>query len=241
MNGFAWEAGHLAIDLPGARAVFTTRRGGVSTGPYASLNLGFLTDDEPGAVEENRRRVEDATPGTLAQGLQVHGTHVRRVAEPTRERAEADGQATTREDVVPIVLAADCLPIALAAEGGVAMLHGGWKGLAGGIVAEGAGALEALGAGPPVAAAIGPGAGRCCYEVGEEQRRAFAAHGEAVWNGPNLDLKAVARRDLEALGVAEVHDSGFCTICGDPELWFSHRRDRGITGRQGGLVWRTAR
>ncbi len=177
MTAFAWEGEHLAIDLPGAHVVFTTRRGGVSAGPYASLNLGWLTDDDPAAITENRARVQALTPGTLANGRQVHGTEVRRVTEPTTERAEADGQATVREDVAPLVLIADCLPIALAAPGGVAMLHGGWRGLAGGIVAEGVRALAELGAGAPVAAAIGPGAGGCCYEVGEEVHAHFAGHG----------------------------------------------------------------
>ena len=239
MTGFGWEGGHLAIDLPGAHVVFTSRRGGVSTGPYASLNLGFLTDDEPAAIAENRRRVEALTPGGLVQGQQVHGTHVRRVSEPTTSRPESDGQATISPVVSPLVLTADCLPIAMAAPGGVAMLHGGWRGLAGGIVAEGVRALDELGAGAPAAAAIGPGAGGCCYEVGEEVHAHFAHHGAGVRDGRKLDLKAVARKELEAAGVPEVRDSGVCTLCGDPELWFSHRRDGGVTGRQCGVIWRT--
>jgi YfiH family protein len=240
VDGFEWEGEHLAIALPGAHVVFTTRRGGVSAGPYRSLNLGFLTDDDPAAVTENRRRVQALTPGTLAHGHQVHGTTVRRVTEPTTERTESDGQATIREDVAPLVLTADCLPIAVAAPGGVAMLHGGWRGLAGGIVAEGVRALAELGAGAPTAAAIGPGAGGCCYQVGEEVHAHFAHHGPEVRDGRNLDLKAIARRELAAAGVDDVHDSEICTLCGDPELWFSHRRDGGVTGRQGGVAWRTA-
>src|SRR5437764_9760350 len=119
------------------------------------------------------------------------------------------------------------------------MLHGGWRGLAGGIVAEGARALEELAGAGPVAAAVGPGAGPCCYEVGEEVHAAFARHGDAVRHGRNLDLKEVARRELAAVGVEEVHDAGICTLCGDPRLWFSHRREGGVTGRQSGVAWRT--
>jgi copper oxidase (laccase) domain-containing protein len=86
-------------------------------------------------------------------------------------------------------------------------------------------------------AAIGPGAGVCCYEVGEEVHAQFAAYGEGVRHGRNLDLKAIAREDLARAGVATVHDVGLCTICSDASLFFSHRRDRGVTGRQAGLAW----
>ena len=136
-----------------------------------------------------------------------------------------------------MVLTADCLPIAIAGPGVVAMVHAGWRGLADGIVAEGVRAVRELGADGPLEAAIGPGAGGCCYEVGEEVREAFAEHGEGVRHGRNIDLKAIAREQLDQAGVAAVHDVGLCTICSDPSLFFSHRRDHGITGRQAGLAW----
>jgi YfiH family protein len=241
---FTWSGDHLALDLPGARAAFTTRRGGVSGGPYSTLNLGRRTGDDPAAVAENYARLAAAVGldgARLAQGRQVHGTVVRRHDAPpaAKDRPPSDGQATARPGVAPIVLVADCLPVALAAPGAVAMLHCGWRGLAGGIVAEGVRAVRELGGRRPLAAAIGPGAGGCCYEVGEEVHAAFAARGGAVRRGPRLDLAAIARRELEAAGLDEVHDTGICTICGDPRLWFSHRREHGVTGRQAGLVWRT--
>jgi YfiH family protein len=235
---------HIAADLPGAHVLFTTRRGGVSTGPYTSLNLGLWTDDPPDHVHSNRDRLAElagVARGRFAQGRQVHGTHVRALEDPpdpNEEPAPADGQATSAPGVAPIVLVADCLPIALAAPGAAAMLHAGWRGLAGGLVAEGVRALRELGGGEPVVAAIGPGAGPCCYEVGEEVHAAFAAHGAGVRRGDNLDLKAVARRELEAAGAAEVHDVDICTMCADPALFFSHRRDGGVTGRQAGVAWR---
>jgi YfiH family protein len=139
--------------------------------------------------------------------------------------------------VAPIVLTADCLPVALASHGAVAMLHAGWRGLAGGVLAEGVAALRDLGAGGTITAAIGPGAGPCCYEVDEDVHAAFAKHGDAVRRGDNLDLKLAARLELEAAGVADVHDVALCTICSDPGLFFSHRRDGGVTGRQGGVAW----
>lgn len=246
---FEWHGEHVGIELPGGCALFTTRRGGVSTGPYASLNLGRWTDDEPAAVEQNRDRLAAAIRiprGSIAQGFQVHETTVRRVTappgsdpDPGARPAQADGQATALPDVGTLVLTADCLPVALIACGAVAMVHAGWRGLAGGILGEGVAALRELGASGPVAAAIGPGAGVCCYEVGEEVRSAFARHGDAVRAGRNIDLNAVARRELRAAGVGEIHDSGLCTICSDPALFFSHRRDGGVTGRQAGVAWRS--
>jgi YfiH family protein len=238
VSGFAWAGEHLACELPGARALFTTRRGGVSSGPFRSLNLGLGTEDDREAVRENRRRVADAARRPTVGGRQVHGAVVRRVAAHHPPRGEpADGQATARADLAPVVLTADCVPVAVAGRRAVAMLHCGWRPLAGGIVTEGVRAVRELGDDGPLTAAIGPGAGGCCYEVGDEVREAFAQHGAAVRRGRNLDLKAVARRELAAAGVEEVHDAELCTLCGDPELWFSHRRDAGRTGRQAGLVW----
>jgi polyphenol oxidase len=237
---FRLAGDHLAVDFPGARAVFTTRRGGSSTGPYASLNMGATTDTRSADVLANRRAVQDSLGVTLAWGHQVHGTHVA-VAENTRPSSDApdqaDGQATATRGVAATVMVADCLPVALAGEGAVAMIHAGWRGLAAGIVGEGVGRLRELGVRGPLSAAIGPGAGVCCYEVGEEVQAAFSKHGAAVRCGRNLDLKAIAARELDLAGVHLIHDVGLCTICSDPSLFFSHRRDHGVTGRQAGLAW----
>jgi polyphenol oxidase len=220
---------HLAITLPGGTALFTTRRGGVSDGPFASLNLGLWTQDDEGRVRENRTRVQRLTGGRLSQARQVHGTDV--VDGDPDTIAEADGQVTARRGVAPMALVADCLPIALIAPEGVAMLHAGWRGLAGGVIDNGVARLRALGA-ERIRAAIGPGAGPCCYEVGDEVHAAFGTSGRTV------DLKAIARERLEGAGVEEVHDCGLCTMH-DPERFFSHRRDRGVTGRQAGVAWRS--
>jgi YfiH family protein len=242
---YAWDE-HLAVDLRGARAVFTTRRGGFSAkAPYASMNLGRLTDDDPDAVDRNRASLQDKLGVSLAHIRQVHGTAVRRLATepppvpPGRpvQLPEFDGQATALAGVAPMVLVADCLPIAVAGGGAVAMLHAGWRGLAGGIVAEGVKALSELGDGGPLQAAIGPGAGPCCYEVGEEVHEAFSEHAAQARHGRNLDLKAIARAKLRDAGVAVIHDVGLCTICSDRSLLFSHRRDAGVTGSQAGIAW----
>jgi len=245
---------HLQIDLPGGSALFTTRRGGHSTGPYASLNLGFLTDDRPADVARNRAHLAGQLGLVFAYGRQVHGAVVDRVtvrppedpapatgpapeAAPRPVPAEADGQATALAGVAPMVLTADCLPVAVIGEGAVAMLHAGWRGLAGGVLGEGVRAVRELGAAGSLAAAIGPGAGPCCYEVGDDVRAAFADHGDDVLRGRRLDLPAIARLGLARAGVEEIHDCGLCTMCSDASLFYSHRRDHGITGRQAGIAW----
>jgi polyphenol oxidase len=219
------------VDLPGARALFSTRRGGVSEGPYASLNLGLRTDDDPVRVTENRRRVQArAAVRALLHGRQVHGVDVAVEGVPGEA---ADAQVTARRGVAPFVSVADCLPIALLAPGAVAMVHAGWRGLAGGIVAAAVAAVRARSPQGDLVAAIGPGAGACCYEVGPDVHAAFGT------TGRTLDLKGIAAGQLATAGLDDVHDCGLCTMCADPRLFFSHRRDGGVTGRQAGLAWST--
>ena len=242
---FHWAGEHIACELPGGSALFTTRRGGVSEPPYDTLNLGLLTADDPAAVDANRDRLAALTQiarERTVQGLQVHAAAVRRVRElpaPGEPLAAADGQATALEGVAAAVLTADCLPVALVAAEAVAIVHAGWRGLAAGVLEEGVRALRELGAQGDVRAAIGPGAGVCCYETGAEVHAAFADHGPRARRGEHADLKLVARLRLERAGVAEVHDSGICTLCAPPGLFYSHRRDGGLTGRQAGVVWRS--
>jgi YfiH family protein len=236
---FAWQGEQIAGALAGARFLFSTRLGGVSEGPYESLNLGRLTDDPDENVRENRRRLCAAVGHPwerICFGRQVHGARVRRATKPREGVQEEDGQATARDDLAALVFVADCLPIVLAGDGAVAALHGGWRPLAAGIVAEGVAAVRELGGGGPIRAALGPSARGCCYEVGEEVHERFAAHDARVGER-NLDLAKVAARQLEAEGVEEVHDVGLCTMCWFG-LFFSHRRDGGVTGRQAGVVWR---
>jgi polyphenol oxidase len=244
-NGVRW----LEADLGGARAAFSTRLGGVSEVPFDSLNLGLLTEDEEAAVEENRGRLAAALghdPDQVVFALQVHGTRLidhgdrESVSDPSigglgqirraDEIVEADGHVVRQPGLAPLVFVADCLPVALAGPRGVAMVHAGWRGLAGGILAAGAGGVEAT------AAAIGPGIGPCCYEVGGEVLEEFAGLGEGVAVGRMLDLPEAARRLLAEAGVEEVVSAGLCTSC-EEELFFSHRRDRGRTGRQAGIAW----
>ena len=229
------------LELPGARAIFSTRQGWVSEGPYASLNLGILTDDEPDRVIENRLRLAVAAeldPARVVMGWQVHGTDLREwdAADPhvayaqpgDKELPRVDGHLTAEAGIGLLVLVADCYPVALSDGKRAAMLHCGWRPLAGGIVEKAVAAFDS-----PPAAAVGPGVGGCCYEVGPEVAERFEDVPGAV-SGRMLDLRRVIAARLEASGVREVAHLDRCTSC-EAELYFSHRRDRGLTGRQGGL------
>jgi YfiH family protein len=240
----------LEADLDGARVAFSTRLGGVSEPPFDSLNLGILTEDEQTAVEENRRRLAAALCLTREQvvfALQVHGTRLIEHGEGSgkfpcsfgslseqkeqgKEIPEADGHIVREPGLAPLVFVADCLPVALRGPRGLAMVHAGWRGLAGGILAN---AAKAVGA---TNAAIGPGIGPCCYEVGDEVLDAFADLGEGIAQDRMLDLPEIARRQLTRAGVKNVQSAGLCTSC-EPELFYSHRRDHGRTGRQAGIAW----
>jgi YfiH family protein len=220
-------------DAPGPYEVaFSTRRGGVSGGAYESLNLGLLTDDEPENVEENRRRLCDAVGAEvdrLAMNRQVHAATVNRAAAGERGR-EGDGLWTDEPGVPMLKLTADCLPVALARRNGkpaLALLHAGRLGLIEGILEAGVATV-----GGKVAAAVGPGIGPCCYEVGDEIADTYRARfGTAAVRGRNLDLWSVTEGILRAAGVASVERLDVCTACNAE--FFSHRRDGGITGRQG--------
>jgi polyphenol oxidase len=224
---------------------FTTREGGVSSGAYESLNLGILTDDDPANVVENRRRAcreagTDAETATMA--WQRHGAAVRRaeprgIVTPGTLFDPCDGLWSDVPRQAMMLLTADCLPVALArANGGkpaLAVLHVGWRGLLSGIVASGA---DAVGRGK-LAAVIGPGIGPCCYQVGEEVAEPFRRRfGPAVSPDGRLDLWSASERALREAGCTEVDRIDLCTHC-HPELFFSHRRDHGLTGRQGVVAY----
>lgn len=236
-NGVDW----LEAGLPGARVVFSTRLGGVSEPPFDSMNLGLLTDDAPQSVQENRDRLLralDLDPARIVAGRQVHGASLAAQEEQPGSRdfrdlsgdlPEADGYVVSEAGWAALVFVADCLPVAMVGPRGAAMLHCGWRSLAAGIVERGARAVGAT------HAAIGPGIGPCCYEVGEEVLHSFEDL-EGVADGRWLDLAATARELLREAGVEEVVSAGLCTSC-EAGRFFSHRRDAGRTGRQAGLVW----
>lgn len=219
-------------EQPGYVVAFTTRIGGVSRPPYDSLNLSTGTGDELAAVERNRRIACEAVgldAGRLAFNKQVHSTVVHR-AVPGRQPEPGDGLWSDEPGLPLVAFAADCLPIVVVSREGprrIALLHAGWRGLSGGIVATGVGAL---GAGEK-AAVIGPAIGRCCYEVGHEVARLF--DDELVREG-RLDLRAAGERALRAAGVTHVDHVERCTRDDETEF-FSHRRDGRARGVQGVL------
>jgi len=229
-----WDRGPYAV-------AFTTRVGGVSGGVFESLNLGALTDDDPLNVVENRRLAceavgADAATATMAwqhHSAEVRLAEPRGVVTPGTQFDRCDGLWSDEPGQAMMLVTADCLPIALARANGskpaLSVIHAGWRGLLAGIVAEGA---KTLGGGR-LTAAIGPGIGPCCYEVGQEVRGPFrAAFGDDVVTDGRLDLWSAAEQALRAAGCDEVERTDLCTYC-HPELFFSHRRDRGRTGRQG--------
>jgi YfiH family protein len=214
--------------------VFSTRAGGVSEGPYASLNLGRLTGDDVDGVDENRRRLcaeIGAELEPLALNRQIHSTLVHRAAAGARGEP-GDGLWTDEPGLPVLAMTADCLPIALVRDAGespaVAVLHAGWRGLLTGVVAAGAGVIDGA-----FRAAIGPAIGPCCYEVGPEVAGPFAAaYGDDVVRGRKLDLWTAAERALQAAGAVDVERVDLCTAC-NPELFFSHRRTGKPRGVQG--------
>lgn len=227
---------------PGVRLAFSTRRGGVSEGPYRSLNLGRSTEDLPEAVTENRRRLLSSLaldPDRLANAGQVHGRTVVRADSPGLHPS-CDVLVTTTPHLALAVTSADCLPILYVTPRAVAAAHAGWRGTADGAPEAALSAVCTAGGVAPHTVGIhfGPGIRGCCYQVGPEVAERFPSaalrhEGGAVW----LDLPTAARLRLLAAGAdaSAIHDTGACTAC-DPDWYFSHRRDRGLTGRHWGVV-----
>ena len=229
-------------DAPGPYVVaFSTRAGGVSEGAYESLNLGILTEDDPARVFENRRRLAEGNgidAERVRMAWQQHGAVVREatpegILTPGTRHEPCDGWWSDEPGQGMMLVTADCLPVAIARANGarpaLAVLHVGWRGLLEGIVENGVAAVDD----GRLAAAVGPGIGPCCYEVGPEVTEPYTARfGPEVVEGRKLDLWRAAELALNEAGVTEVERTDLCTSC-RPELFFSHRRDRGITGRQG--------
>ena len=232
---------------PGVVAVQTTRAGGASVGPYASMNLGLHVDDDPGRVRRNRRALVDALPDAPRWLRQVHGTRILDVDAPFGgdDPVEADGATTARPGRPVAVLTADCLPVVLADGARVTVVHAGWRGLAAGIVRA---AVAGFGEGRALSAWLGPAIGPDAFEVGDEVREAFVradpAHEGAFRRGTApgrhlADLYALARTEARAAARgADVAFSGGdrCTFA-EARAFFSHRRDGPRTGRMATLAW----
>ncbi len=218
----------LTISLAGGGVLFTERADG---------NMSSVGGEGAESGAENRQRLRSRLGlEGLARGYQVHGTRVLIASSGNDRRPQgaldsSDGQATAARGVGAMVLAADCLPVALLAPRAVATVHAGWRGLAAGVLEQGLATLRTLSDGE-IAAVLGPCAGPCCYEVGPEVHEDL---GTGLAGKATVDLRALARKRLQAAGVAEVAELGGCTIC--DERFFSHRREGVAAGRQAAVAW----
>jgi purine-nucleoside/S-methyl-5'-thioadenosine phosphorylase / adenosine deaminase len=226
--------------LTGVRHGFSTRRGGVSTGRYATLNVGGKWGDDPAAVAHNRRRLAAAGGfdwTRLYTAKQVHGARVALVVAGTLPERVADTEADVVVTAVPGcgvgVYTADCVPILLAdGEGHVAAAHAGWRGTVKGVAAAAVEALVSIGARrEKLRAALGPSICAHCFEVGEEVAAEFDALMPSSVirrpdSKPHVDLWEANRRMLIAAGVpaTAIDAAPPCTRC-EPERFFSFRRD----------------
>lgn len=240
--------GLLLPDWPAparVRAACTMRIGGVSVGPYTSLNMGRSGGDASAAVSENRRRVHEALglPAEPCWIRQVHGVRVVRMPQAAPE-PDADASFSVEAGVVCAVQAADCLPVLLCDQAGtvVAAAHAGWRGLAGGVLEQTVAALSVPS--QTLLAWLGPAIGPEAFEVGDEVRECFVAADAAAARAFRpaalagkhyADLFALARLRLARAGVHRVYGGGLSTHA-DPARFYSYRRD-GVTGRMAALIW----
>jgi YfiH family protein len=243
----ALPASWLVPDWPVAprvRAFATTREGGVSTGEFASMNLGSASGDDPAHVARNRQIVREHLPSMPRWMRQVHGTGVADLDRLAEDAAVvADAAAVSEPGRVAVVLTADCMPLFLADRAGrrAAVAHAGWRGMSAGVIEA---AVAALGVEPAdVVAWMGPAIGPSAFEVGPEVKAAFekddpGASRDFFAAKPGkfmADLYALARRRLERAGVREVLGGGFCTRT-DAARFFSYRREP-KSGRMGAFIW----
>ncbi len=228
------------------RALITTRSGGVSIGPYASMNPADHVGDDPEAVRRNRALLRAQLPNDPHWLKQVHGTRVLNVMSDAHGTPEADAAVTTLSNQVCAVLTADCLPVLFCAADGsaVAVAHAGWRGLAAGVLESTLAAMPVPGA--QVLVFLGPAIGPEAFEVGAEVKTAFTAFDPAAASAfrpgapgkYHADLYLLARQRLARRGVTRCYGGGFCTYR-EKQRFYSYRRD-GASGRMATLIWRAA-
>lgn len=229
---------------PRVRAYTTTRLGGVSPAPYASLNLGDHVGDAPQAVAANRAHIvrQLGLPGMPLWLNQVHGITVVDAAHAAPGCA-ADASFTCEPGVVCAVLTADCLPLLLCDKVGsaVAAVHAGWRGLAAGVIEATLTAMQVPS--EDIMVWLGPAIGPRAFEVGSEVREAFTSHDpaavEAFHPSPAgrwlADIYQLARLRLARQGVMAVYGGERCTYT-EAQYFYSYRRE-GVTGRMASLIW----
>ena len=226
------------------KAVQTTRNGGFSKGAYASFNLGSHVGDDPLIVAANRQLLSPIVPTEPVWLSQVHGTQVINAA-TANCAPTADAAFAASHNTVCAVMTADCLPILLCDQSGtvVAAVHAGWRGLLNGVIEASVQTMQKLPG--ELMAWLGPAIGPTAFEVGDEVRDAFLAHGQAtqkafVRHGESkwlADIYQLARMRLQKSGIESICGGNLCTYS-DANSFYSYRRD-GITGRMATLVWLT--
>jgi len=248
----------LPLSLPGLRHAFSTRHGGVSDEPFATLNLGYHVEDDPARVTENRQRFAAAAgydPTALVTAQQVHGTRLAWVKSTDRGRGaldwtsalpETDGLLVTEPDVPVAILVADCAAVLIAdpVRRALALVHAGWRGALGRIASAAARALVQTGSRPQdLRVGISPTLCPACLEVSEEIGKTVAAEmGEATvdFTGlkPHLRIHAMLAADLAAAGVSpeQIAAHPDCTRC-RTDIYFSHRGQGGKAGRMALVAW----
>jgi len=240
-----------ALDRDGVAHAILTRRGGVSQGPFATLNLGHTVGDDLAAVEENHRRVFavlNLQREQVVSPYQVHSANVRWVSQAHAGTVQpaTDGLITATPGLALLFRFADCVPLLLfdPVRRAVGLVHAGWRGAARGVVSAAVAAfVQRFGSHPDdLWAGIGPSIGPCCYRVGPDVASAVARacppDADIVHRRDGalyLDLPGAVRAQLRAAGVEQVETSGLCTACSTEE-WFSHRAENGRTGRFGVVV-----
>ena len=238
----------LEARLPGLfRTCFTTRLGGDSQGSFASLNLDARSQDDPRVVARNRARISDAIGRELVSPSQVHGVRVTGLSEYVLESpgGPCDG-LTIHQDIDKTLAAAlmfaDCVPVVICGEVDMAVAHGGWRGILGGVVQQAGRSMM----GAPATVVIGPSIGPCCFTVGEEVAESFARrYGPEVvlgsaseGGGLRVDLWEAVTKAASELGVQRRHvvNPRLCTVC-NRDLFYSYRCEGPVTGRHACVAW----
>jgi polyphenol oxidase len=230
-GGLSWLSDERAREH-GVSVWFHDRVGGSSAPPFDTLNLAYSVGDDSAHVASNRARAAGAAGwdvGSLALAKQVHGSDVIEVTEGSAAPVgHADVLVARRPGVVVGILSADCVPVALVGERGVAMAHAGWRGLVAGAIEAG---IDAIG--PVYAAWVGPSIHACCYEVFDDVIDAFRGRGLPIAGADRVDPGEAAVFALARAGIRDIVATEECTSC--DARYFSYRRD-GLTGRQGSFV-----
>lgn len=234
MSGFgaqpraAFDEGELGLRLTIGRAEML----------FSSVAAGDFSDPSNDASEA-LEALSQTDRGHWAQDEQVHGSSVnviRAEDEIAPFTTPADAQVSDRDDLLCAVRTADCLAVLIAGSKAFGAVHAGWRGLSEGVIDAAVAEIRALDDGP-LAAAIGPGARGCCYEVGDDLLASFSQYPAAQAQPGRLDLALIASEQLSSLGIADRYDCGICTICSRRDQFFSYRRDDGETGRMIGAIW----